>query len=53
MALVRFTQNIQRHIACPPREVTARTVREALHEALNPTALGYFLDDQAASKNGL
>jgi sulfur-carrier protein len=48
MVLVRFTQNIQRHIACPPREVAARTVREALHEALSATARGYFLDDQGS-----
>ena len=50
MARVRFTQNIQRHIACPPCDVVARTVSEALDAALanNVKARDYFLDDQGA-----
>jgi sulfur-carrier protein len=46
--LVRFTQNIQRHLACPPREVAGATVREALENyfAANERARGYVLDDQ-------
>ena len=30
MPTIRFTQNIQRHLACPSREVKGATVREAL-----------------------
>ncbi|RMF78571.1 MAG: MoaD/ThiS family protein, partial [Planctomycetota bacterium] len=30
MVRVSFTQNIQRHVACPAVEVPARTVRDAL-----------------------
>jgi hypothetical protein len=47
MALVRFTANIQRHVACPPREVSGGTVREALDDyfAATPEARGYVLDD--------
>jgi len=50
MPLVAFTQNIQRHVACPQTEVPGRTVREALEAvfAANPQARGYVLDDQAA-----
>jgi hypothetical protein len=50
MVLVRFTQNVQRHIACPPRQVNAATVREALEVAFHDhaAARGYFLDDQNA-----
>jgi sulfur-carrier protein len=47
---VAFTQNIQRHVACPETQVTGRTVREALDAvfAENPQARSYVLDDQAA-----
>jgi hypothetical protein len=50
MPLVRFTQNIQRHVACPPREVTGASVRAALEAyfAVTPAARGYVLDDQGA-----
>jgi sulfur-carrier protein len=50
MPLVRFTQNIQRHVACPPREVEGTTVRTVLEAyfATVPTARGYVLDDQGA-----
>ena len=50
MALVRFTQNIQRHVACPPTRVDAATVRQALEAVFreNARGLGYFLDDQGA-----
>jgi sulfur-carrier protein len=45
---VSFTQNIQRHVACPERVVTGGTVREALDAffAETPMARGYVLDDQ-------
>lgn len=50
MPLLRFTQNIQRHVACPPRAVDGRTLREALEAyfAENAPARGYVLDDQGA-----
>lgn len=48
MAFVAFTENIQRHVACPPAEVAGATVREALEHyfAGNPLARAYVLDDQ-------
>jgi molybdopterin synthase sulfur carrier subunit len=50
MARVSFTQNIQRHVACPAAEVEGRTVREVLDAvfAANPKARGYVLDEQNA-----
>lgn len=49
MVKVVFTQNIQRHVACPEMVVEAATVRAALDAvfAANPQARGYVLDDQA------
>ena len=48
MPTVRFTQNIQRHVACPTREVDGSTVREILdgYFNLHEQARGYVLDDQ-------
>jgi molybdopterin synthase sulfur carrier subunit len=48
MATIRFTQNIQRHVQCPPREVSGGTLREALEDYFgsNQAARGYVLDDQ-------
>ena len=50
MATVTFTQNIQRHLTCPPAEGSGRTVRELLDGvfAANPRARSYVLDDQGA-----
>lgn len=50
MPLVRFTQNIQRHVACPPRDVQGSSLREVLEAyfAGNAQARGYVLDDQGA-----
>jgi hypothetical protein len=50
MVRVVFTPNLQRHIACPPKEVEAGTVRAALDAAFagNDCARAYVLDDQAA-----
>lgn len=50
MVRVVFTPNLERHIACPPVEVEAETVREALEAAFagNASARAYVLDDQAA-----
>lgn len=48
MPVVTFTQNLQRHLAAPAREVAGGTVREALDEVFraNPRLRGYVLDDQ-------
>lgn len=48
VAKVSFTQNIQRHVECPPVEVPGGTVGEVLDAvfAVNPRARGYVLDDQ-------
>lgn len=48
MALVRFTENIQRHVSCPAGEVRGSTVREVLEAFFeaHPRARGYCLDDQ-------
>jgi hypothetical protein len=48
MPTLRFTQNIQRHVACPPRDVGGTTVREALEQyfAGNEQARSYVFDDQ-------
>ncbi|MGE0043277.1 MAG: MoaD/ThiS family protein [Vicinamibacterales bacterium] len=49
MPTVRFTANIQRHVACPTLEVGGATVRAVLEAyfAQVPAARGYVLDDQA------
>jgi hypothetical protein len=48
MPTVRFTQNIQRHVVCPTREVTGATLREVIEDYFqtNERARGYVLDDQ-------
>ena len=50
MAKVAFTENIQRHVACPATEAAGRTVCEVLDQvfAENPQARSYILDDQGA-----
>jgi molybdopterin synthase sulfur carrier subunit len=50
MIRVNFTQNIQRHVSCPPTHVAGETVREVLDAvfAMNARARGYVLDDQGA-----
>jgi len=47
---IAFTQNIQRHVACPAGAAEGVTVREVLESAFatNPKARGYVLDDQGA-----
>ncbi len=49
MVRVVFTQNLQRHVACPESIVEASSVRDALEAvfAANPRARGYVLDDQS------
>lgn len=48
MPTVRFTENIQRHVECPTREVAGAHVREVLdaYFANNMRARSYVLDDQ-------
>lgn len=50
MPRVTFTENLQRHVFCPPVEARGETVREVLDAALagNVRALAYVLDDQKA-----
>jgi molybdopterin converting factor small subunit len=47
MARVVFTQNLQRHVNCPPAQASGATVREVLDRvfAANPQARGYVLDE--------
>lgn len=48
MATVRFTQNIQRHVGCPTREVPGSTLRAVLDNYFrdNEKARGYVLDER-------
>ena len=50
MPRVSFTQNLQRHIECPTREVSGATVREAMDAYFTavPRARDYVLDEQGA-----
>ncbi|HNO78994.1 MAG TPA: MoaD/ThiS family protein [Phycisphaerae bacterium] len=50
MINVAFTDNIQRHVECPPCAVTGSNVREVLDAVFetNAKARGYVLDDAGA-----
>lgn len=50
MAHITFTQNLQRHVACPPLQVAGATVREVLDRYFDehPRVRGYVLDEQGA-----
>jgi sulfur-carrier protein len=50
MARVVFTENIQRHVACPPTQVEGASVRAVLDAVFeyNRPARSYVLDDQGA-----
>lgn len=50
MPRVVFTQNLQRHVPCPPCSVPGATVRESLAAsfALHPRLQGYVLDEHGA-----
>ncbi len=50
MVSVRFTQNIQRHVPCPPVAAEGPDVRAVLEGvfAANPRARSYVLDDRGA-----
>ncbi len=53
MVTVKFTQNLQRHVACEDREVAGATVREALEAYFegHDKARGYVVDDQGALRH--
>lgn len=50
MVSVVFTENIQRHVACPPASVNGSTIGEVLDRFFerNERARGYVLDDRGA-----
>ena len=50
MPRVSFTENIQRHVACPPTDVDGGTVGDVLAAVFEvyPRARSYVLDDQGA-----
>lgn len=50
MIKVAFTENIQRHVACPPTSGEGTTVQEVLASVFrdNARAKSYVLDDQGA-----
>lgn len=50
MPRVVFTQNLQRHVPCPPTSVDGSTVSEALSAVFsaNPRLRGYVVDERGA-----
>lgn len=48
MAQVSFTENLRRHVDCPPVSVGGGTVRQVLDAVFadNPRLRSYILDDQ-------
>ncbi|MCB1232532.1 MAG: MoaD/ThiS family protein [Verrucomicrobiae bacterium] len=51
MPRVRFTENIQRHVACPEKRVEGGTVAEVLNHYFRDEqerARGYVLDERGA-----
>ncbi len=52
MATVRFTENIQRHVACPTREASGATVADVLASYFDAMAdaraRDYVLDERGA-----
>ena len=48
MPRVNFTPNLRKHLDCPPQQVDAATLRQALDAVFveNPRLRGYILDDQ-------
>ena len=49
MPKIVFSSAMQRHVKCPPVDVSGKTVREALDAAfaIHKVARSYVLDDQA------
>jgi len=50
MARVVFTENLQRHVECPPTEASGATVRVALEHVFqgNSRLRGYVVDERGA-----
>ena len=50
MPRVAFTSNLQRHVECPPQDVSGQTVRQVLDNVFetNQRLRGYVLDEQGA-----
>ncbi|MFO0725385.1 MAG: MoaD/ThiS family protein [Myxococcota bacterium] len=50
MARVSFTQNVQRHVSCPPVHVEGSSLREVMEEAFlaYPEVRSYVVDEQGA-----
>jgi hypothetical protein len=48
MAQISFTENLRRHVQCPPARVDGSTVRAVLDGVFadNPPLKSYLLDDQ-------
>ncbi len=48
MAQVSFTDNLQKHLPCPPKAAPGDTVRAVMEAVFveNPPLRGYVLDDQ-------
>ncbi len=48
MARVSFTENLKRHVACPPKDVHGEDVRAVLEAVFadNPALREYIFDDQ-------
>ena len=53
MARVVFTENLQRHIACPPTDAPGTTVKEVLESvfAKYERARGYVLDEHGSLRH--
>ena len=52
MPQVSFTENLRRHIECPPVSVSGSTAREVLDAVFadNPMLKSYILDDQCRAR---
>lgn len=50
MPRVEYAPALTRHVPCPPQDVDAATLREALHRSFEaaPAMRGYVLDEQGA-----
>ena len=48
MPHVSFTDNLQKHLPCPPQTAPGKTVRAVMYAVFeeNPPLRGYILDDQ-------
>ena len=53
MATVRFTPNLEKHVACPPTEVEGGPLVEVLNAVFrtNERARGYVLDEHGAVRH--